>query len=97
MYIMNFMSFGLTNSPASFMDLMNRVFKPYLDIFVIVLIDDILIYSRNEEVHSIHLRIVLQTSRDKELYVKFSKCKLCLKSVAFLGHIVSGEGIRVDT
>ncbi|KAH0711565.1 hypothetical protein KY289_007524 [Solanum tuberosum] len=91
------MSFGLTNAPAAFMDLMNRVFKPYLVIFVIVFIDDILIYSRNEEDHASHLRIVLQTLKDKELYAKFSKCEFWLKSVAFQGHIVSGDGIKVDT
>ncbi|WMV40955.1 hypothetical protein MTR67_034340 [Solanum verrucosum] len=91
------MSFGLTNAPATFMDLMNRVFKPYLDMFVIVFIDDILVYSRNEEDHASHLRTVLQTLRDMELYAKFSKCEFWLKSVAFLGHIVSGDGIKVDT
>ena len=91
------MSFGLTNAPAALMDLMNRVFKPYLDLFVIVFIDDILIYSRNEEDHVGHLTIVLQTLRDKELYAKFSKCEFWLKSVAFLGHIVSGEEIKVNT
>ncbi|KAH0656975.1 hypothetical protein KY285_031857 [Solanum tuberosum] len=91
------MSFGLTNAPVAFMDLMNGVFKPYLDMFVIVFIDDILIYSRNEEDHASHLRIVLQTLKDKELYAKFSKCEFWLESVAFLGHIVSGEGIKVDT
>ncbi|KAH0776134.1 hypothetical protein KY290_007545 [Solanum tuberosum] len=79
------------------MDLMNRVFKPYLDMFVIVFIDGILIYSRNEEDHASHLRIVLQTLKDKELYAKFSKCEFWLESVAFLGHIVSGDGIKVDT
>ncbi|KAH0778029.1 hypothetical protein KY290_009440 [Solanum tuberosum] len=79
------------------MDLMNRVFKPYLDMFVIVFIDDILVYSRNEEDHASHLRTVLQTLKDKELYAKFSKCEFWLKSVAFLGHIVSGDGIKVDT
>ncbi|KAH0678966.1 hypothetical protein KY284_020051 [Solanum tuberosum] len=92
-----FMLFALTNAPAAFMDLMNRVFKPYLDMFVIVFIDDILIYSRNEEDHASHLRIVLQTLKDKELYAMFSKCEFWLESVAFLGHIVSGDGIRVDT
>ncbi|KAH0784113.1 hypothetical protein KY290_003711 [Solanum tuberosum] len=91
------MSFGLTNAPAAFMDLMNRVFKPYLDMFVIVFIDDILIYSRNEEDHANHLRTVLQTLKDKELYAKFSKCEFWLKSMAFLGHIVSDDGIKVDT
>ncbi|KAH0712585.1 hypothetical protein KY289_008544 [Solanum tuberosum] len=91
------MSFGLTNAPAAFMDLMNRVFKLYLDMFVIVFIDDILIYSRSEEDHASHLRIVLQNLKDKELYAKFSKCEFWLESVEFLGHIVSGEGIKVDT
>jgi len=91
------MSFNLTNAPATFMDLMNRVFKPYLDMFVIVFIDDILIYSRNEEDHASHLRVVLQTLKDRELYAKFSKCEFCLEHVAFLGHIVSREGIKVDT
>ncbi|KAH0757858.1 hypothetical protein KY290_021351 [Solanum tuberosum] len=96
-YMFLVMSFGLTNAPAAFMDLMNKVFKPYLDMFVIVFIDDILIYSRNEENHASHLRIVLQTLKDKELYAKFSKCEFWLESVAFLGHIVSGDGIKVDT
>ncbi|KAH0669635.1 hypothetical protein KY289_024128 [Solanum tuberosum] len=91
------MSFGLTNAPATFMDLMNRVFKPYLDMFVIIFIDVILIYSRNEEEHTSHLRIVLQTLKDRELYAKFSKCEFWLESVAFLCDIVSGEGIKVDT
>ncbi|KAH0661922.1 hypothetical protein KY284_026853 [Solanum tuberosum] len=91
------MSFGLTNVLATFMDLMNRVFKPYLDMFVIVFINDILIYSRNKEDHASHLRMVLQTLKDRELYAKFSKCEFWLMSVAFLGHIVSGDGIKVDT
>ena len=90
------MSFGLTNAPAAFMDLMNRVFKPYLDLFVIVFIDDILVYSRSETDHAEHLRIVLQTLKDRELYAKFSKCEFWLKSVAFLGHVISGEGVKVD-
>ena len=68
------MLFGLTNSPAAFMDLMNRVFKQYLDLFVIVLIDDILIYSKSEEEHASHLRFVLQTLKDRHLFAKFSKC-----------------------
>ncbi|XP_060185718.1 uncharacterized protein LOC132615153 [Lycium barbarum] len=89
-------SFGLTNAPAAFMDLMNRVFKPYLDLFVIVFIDDILVYSRSETDHVDHLRIVLQTLKDRELYAKFSKCEFWLKSVAFLGHVISGEGVKVD-
>ncbi|KAH0641167.1 hypothetical protein KY285_037753 [Solanum tuberosum] len=91
------MSFSLTNAPVAFMDLMNRVFKPYLNMFVIVFINDILIYSRNEEDHASHLRIVLQTLKDKELYGKFSKYEFWLESVAFLGHIVFGDGIRIDT
>ena len=91
------MSFGLTNAPAAFMDLMNRVFKQYLDLFVIVFIDDILIYSRNEEEHASHLRVVLQTLKDRQLFAKFNKCEFWLQSVAFLGHIVSSEGIRVDS
>ncbi|KAH0764840.1 hypothetical protein KY285_000711 [Solanum tuberosum] len=91
------MSFGLTNALAAFMNLMNRVFKPYLDMFVIIFIDDILIYSRNEKDHASHLRVVLQTHKDKELYAKFSKCEFWLESVVFLGHIVSGDRIRVDT
>ncbi|KAH0729889.1 hypothetical protein KY289_001077 [Solanum tuberosum] len=91
------MSFGLTNAPATFMDLMNRVFIPYLDMFVIVFIDDILIYSMNKEDHATHLKIVLPTLKDNELYAKFSKCKFWLESMAFLGHIVFGDGIRVDT
>ena len=69
------MSFGLTNAPAAFMDLMNRVFRPFLDRFVIVFIDDILVYSKSEEEHARHLRFVLQTLRDHQLYAKFSKCE----------------------
>ena len=90
------MSFGLTNAPTIFMDLMNRVFKPFLDVFVIVFIDDILVYSKSEEDHVNHLRQVLQVLRDRQLYPKFSKCEFWLNSVAFLGHVVSNEGIRVD-
>ena len=90
------MSFGLTNAPAAFMDLMNRVFRNFLDSFVIVFIDDILIYSKSEDDHMNHLRIVLQVLKDHQLYAKFSKCEFWLRSVAFLGHIVSSEGIEVD-
>ncbi|KAH0761202.1 hypothetical protein KY290_017275 [Solanum tuberosum] len=96
-YEFQLMSFGLTNAPATFVDLMNRVFKPYLYMFVIVFIDDILIYLRNEEDCASNLRVALQTLRDRELYAKFSKCEFCLESVVFLGHIVFGDGIRVDT
>ncbi|XP_073279520.1 uncharacterized protein [Primulina huaijiensis] len=90
------MSFGLTNAPSVFMDLMNRVFKPYLDSFVIVFNDDILIYSKTRDLHKEHLRIVLQQLRDNQLYAKFKKCEFRLEQVAFLGHIVSKEGIAVD-
>ena len=90
------MPFGLTNAPAAFMDLMNRIFKPYLDQFVIVFIDDILIYSGNGEEHAEHLRIVLQTLWEHRLYAKLSKCQLWLDSVTFLRHIVSAEGVSMD-
>ena len=90
------MSFGLTNAPAYFMYLMNSVFMPELDKFVVVFIDDILIYSKNEEDHAKHLRIVLQRLRDHQLYAKFSKCEFWLDSVKFLGHTISSEGIAVD-
>ena len=90
------MSFGLTNAPAAFMDLMNRVFRPFLDRFVIVFIDDILVYSRSDVEHEHHLRTVLQTLRENELYAKFSKCEFWLESVGFLGHVVSNQGIQVD-
>ena len=90
------MSFRLTNAPAAFMDLMNRVFKQYLDLFVIIFIDDILIYSRSEEEYASHLRVVLQTLKDRQLFSKFSKCGFWLQSVAFLGQNLSNEGIHVD-
>jgi len=91
------MPFGLTNAPAVFMDLMNRVFRPFLDKFVIVFIDDILVYSRSQEEHENHLKTVLQTLREHKLYAKFSKCEFWLDSVAFLGHVVSKDGIKVDS
>ncbi|KAL4032578.1 hypothetical protein IC575_005657 [Cucumis melo] len=90
------MSFGLTNALAVFMDLMNRVFREFLDTFVIVFIDDILIYSKTEAEHEEHLRMVLQTLRDNKLYAKFSKCEFWLKQVSFLGHVVSKAGVSVD-
>ena len=90
------MPFGLTNAPAAFMDLMNRVFQPYLDRFVIIFIDDILVYSGSSEEHSEHLRIVLQTLRERQLYAKLSKCQFWLDRVAFLGHVISAEGVSVD-
>ncbi|XP_052193963.1 uncharacterized protein LOC127802285 [Diospyros lotus] len=90
------MPFGLINAPAAFMDTMNRVFRPFLDKFVIVFIDDILIYSPSEEEHESHLRIILQTLQEHKLYAKFSKCEFWLYQVAFLGHVISAEGISVD-
>ena len=90
------MPFGLTNALAAFMDLMNRVFRPYVDQFVVVFIDDILVYSKDAQEHEQHLRIVVETLREKKLYAKLSKCDFWLKEVSFLGHIVSAEGIRVD-
>ena len=90
------MPFGLTNAPAAFMDLMHRVFQPYLDQFVMVFMDDILIYSQSEREHEDHLRVVLQLLRDHQLYAKFSKCEFWLTKVRFLGHIVLASGVSVD-
>ncbi|XP_075499247.1 uncharacterized protein LOC142537633 [Primulina tabacum] len=90
------MSFGLTNAPSVFMDLMNGVFKTYLDSFVIIFIDDILIYSKTQELHAEHLRTVLQLLREKQLYAKLKKCEFRLEQVSFLGHIVSKDGIALD-
>jgi hypothetical protein len=90
------MSFGLTNAPAHFIYLMNFVFMPELDKFVIVFIDDILIYSKSEEDHARHLRVILQRLRYHQLYTKFSKCAFWLREVPFLRHIISAEGIVVD-
>ena len=90
------MPFGLTNAPAIFMDYMNRIFRPYLDKFVVVFIDDILIYSRTHKEHEEHLRIVLQTLREKQLYAKPEKCAFWMEEVQFLGHVISREGVAVD-
>ena len=83
------MSFGLTNASTAFMDLMNRVFRPYVDQFVVVFIDDILVYSKDRENHDTHLRVVLETLRKEQLYAKLSKCEFWLNEVSFLGHIIS--------
>jgi len=95
-YEFTVMPFGLTNAPAAFIDLMNRVFKPYLDKFVVVFIDDILIYSKDKKEHANHLRTVLQTLREHQLYAKLKKCEFWLTKVTFLGHLVTKEGIKVD-
>ncbi|KAJ0537730.1 putative nucleotidyltransferase, Ribonuclease H [Helianthus annuus] len=95
-YEFQVMPFGLKNAPAVFMDLMNRVFHEYLDQFVIVFIDDILVFSKSRVEHEDHLRTVLGTLRQEKLYTKFSKCDFWLEQVAFLGHIVSAEGITMD-
>ena len=90
------MPFGLTNALAAFMDLMYRVFQPYLDQFIVVFVDDILIYSQSEWGHEYHLRIVLQLLRDHQLYAKFSKFEFWLTEVRFLGHVVSAPGVSVN-
>ncbi|KAD4180448.1 hypothetical protein E3N88_29039 [Mikania micrantha] len=90
------MPFGLTNAPAVFMDLMNRVCKPYLDQFVIVYINDILIYSKSKAEHEQHLRMILEMLKEEKLYAKFSKCEFWLREVQFLSHVVNSEGIHVD-
>ncbi|GKF27240.1 putative reverse transcriptase domain-containing protein [Tanacetum coccineum] len=95
-YEFQFMPFGLTNAHAVFMDLMNRVCKPYLDKFLIVFIDDILIYSRNEQEHEEHLKTILEMLKKEELYAKFSKCEFWINTVKFLGHVIDSSSIHVD-
>jgi len=90
------MPFGVTNAPAIFMDYMNRIFRPWLDKFVVVFIDDILIYSRTREEYADHLRVVLKILRDHQLFGKLSKCEFWLEEVQFLGHVISAKGIAVD-
>ncbi|GJX55989.1 putative reverse transcriptase domain-containing protein [Tanacetum coccineum] len=95
-YEFQVMPFGLTNAPAVFIDLMNRVCKPYLDKFVIMFIDDILIYSCNKEEHANHLRIILELLKKEKLYAKFSKCDFWIRIVQFLGHLIDSQGLHVD-
>jgi hypothetical protein len=95
-YEFTVMPFGLTNAPAFFMNLMNKVLMEELDKFVIVFIDDILIYSKSREDHEHHLQIVLERLRAHQLYAKLSKCEFWLEKIAFLGHILTAEGIEVD-
>jgi hypothetical protein len=90
------MSFGLTNAPAYFMNLMNKVLMEYLDRFVVVFIDDILIYSKSDSDHEEHMRLMLQKLRDNQLYAKYNKCEFWIDEVSFLGHIISNGGISVD-
>jgi hypothetical protein len=96
MYEFTVMSFGLTNAPDFFMYLMNSVFMDYLDKFVVVFIDNILIYSQSEEEHVDHLRKVLQWLREHQLYAKLSKCEFWIHEVLFLGHIINKDGLAVD-
>ncbi|XP_062201998.1 uncharacterized protein LOC133904517 [Phragmites australis] len=96
LYEYTVMSFGLTNAPAYFMYLMNKVFMEYLDKFVVVFIDDILVYSQNEVEHEEHLRMVLQKLRENQLFAKLSKCEFWLKEVPFLSHIISAGGVSID-
>jgi hypothetical protein len=95
-YEFNIVSFGLTNAPAYFMNMMNKVFMEELDKFVIIFIDDILIYSESTEEHAEHLRVVLERLRQNQLYAKFSKCGFWLEKVAFLGHVLIADGVAID-
>ncbi|GJW45594.1 putative reverse transcriptase domain-containing protein [Tanacetum coccineum] len=95
-YEFQVMPFGFTNAPVVFMDLMNRVCKPYLDKFVIVFIDDILIYLKSKQEHEEHLKLILELLKKEQLYAKFSKCEFGIRKVQFLGHVIDSQGIHVD-
>jgi len=90
------MPFGMTNAPTMFMEYMNRIFPPYLDKFVVVFIDDILIYSENREEHANHLHTMLKILKEKKLYAKLSKFEFWLEEVNFLGHVIGRSGAAVD-
>ena len=90
------MLFRLTNVPAAFLNLMHWVFKPYLDQFIVIFINDILVYSKTKKDHERHLRMVLQTLREHQLFTKFSKCEFWLAKISFLGHIISKDELTVD-
>jgi hypothetical protein len=96
LYEYTVMSFGLTNAPTYFMYLMNKVFMEYLDRFVVVFIDDILVFSKTMEEHEEHLRLVLEKFRSNQLFAKFSKCEFWLTEIAFLGYVISARGVSVD-
>ena len=95
-YEFTVVSFGLTNAPAYFMNMMNKVFMEELDKFMVVFIDDILVYSATAEEHEHHLRVVLEKLRQNQLYAKFSKCEFWLEEVTFLGHILTAKGVAID-
>ncbi|GKE27925.1 putative reverse transcriptase domain-containing protein [Tanacetum coccineum] len=95
-YEFQVMSFGLTNAPAVFMDLMNHVYKPYLDKFVIVFNDDILVYSRNKDEHASYMRVILELLKEEKIYAKFSKCDFWIHMVQFLGHLIDSQVLHVD-
>ncbi|GKB44364.1 putative reverse transcriptase domain-containing protein [Tanacetum coccineum] len=95
-YEFHVMPFGLTNAPMVFMDLMNRVCKPYLDKFMIVFIDNILIYSKNKKEHEEHLKAILELLKKEEFYAKSSKCEFWIPKVQFLGHVIDSQGSHVD-
>ena len=96
LYEYTVMSFELTNAPAYFMTLMNKVFMDELDKFVVVFIDDILIYSKSAPEHEQHLRVILQLLREQQLYAKFKKCEFWLNQVSLLGHVISAESLAMD-